>query len=458
MKNLDDIYEILSEHKPEVICLQETHLNAKHTHFLTQYTVFRKDRDGCTHSSGGVALVVQKSIACHEISLQTNLEAVAMRAIIFNKLITVCSLYIPPDYHLQANDFETLVDQLPQPFILMGDFNAHHQLWGSARADTRGRLIEKFLLSSGNCLFNKKQPTYYNTTHNNYSAIDLAIGSPTLFPLVEWSVTPNPYGSDHFPVALTAIDSPTIPTHAQRFREEEADWKKFRVMSQLSYASIEKLDIDEATDIITAHIIEAAHSSIPQTSGRNNNKRRPWWNEACKLARKEQNKAWAALRRYPTTENLIAFKRAKAKGRRIRREAKTDSWKTFLSSINSYTDTYKVWKRISALQGRNTNTLPLVSTAGDTLEDQANALGQHFESVSSSAHHTAQFLEHKKVMERQPLRRKKDRMGYNCPFTKHEFAVALSTCRKTSPGADKITYEMLKHVHQDTQAEDICNR
>lgn len=451
MKNLDDIYEILSEHKPDILCLQETHLNAKQTHFLTQYRVFRKDRDGCTHSSGGVALVVQKSIACHKISLQTNLEAVAMRAIVFDRLTTVCSLYIPPDHHLQANELESLVDELPYPFILMGDFNAHHQLWGSARVDARGRLLEKFLLSSGNCLFNKKHPTYYNTTHNTYSAIDLAIGSPTLFPLVEWSVIPNPYGSDHFPITLRSINSPTIPIHTQRFREEVADWKKFREMSQMSYASIEEIDIEQATNIITAHIIGAAHSAIPQTSGRNN-KPRPWWNEECKVARKQQNKAWAALRRYPTTENLVAFKRAKAKGRRIRREAKTNSWKTFLSSINSYTDTKKVWKRISALQGRQTSTIPLVSTTGDTLEDQANALGQHFESVSSSAHYTAQFLQHKLLMERQPLRKKKaDRMGYNCPFTKHEFAVALSTCGKSAPGPDKITYEMLKHVHPNTQ-------
>lgn len=222
-------------------------------------------------------------------------------------------------------------------------------------------------------------------------------------------------------------------------------------MSQLSYASIAKLYIDEATDIITAHIIEAAHSSIPQTSGRNNNKRRPWWKDTCKIARKQQNRAGAVLRRYPTTENLLAFKRSKTNGCRIKLEAKTDSWKTFLASINSYTDTQEVWKRISALQERNTNTLPLVSTAGDTLEDQANALGQRFESVSSSSHHTAQFLKHKKLMKQKPLRKKKNRMGYNCPFTKHEFAVVLSTCRKTAPGTDKITFEMLKHVHQDTQ-------
>lgn len=167
IKNLDDIYEILSERNPDIMCLQETHLNPKQTNFLRHYTVFRKDRDGCTHSSGGVAIVVKKSIACHLVNLQTNLEAVAIRAIIFGGLMTICSVYIRPEYNLVATEFESLVDQLPPPFILVGDFNAHHELWGSARSDARGRLLEKFLLSSGACLFNKntRRTTAQHTTH-----------------------------------------------------------------------------------------------------------------------------------------------------------------------------------------------------------------------------------------------------------------------------------------------------
>lgn len=451
IKNLDDIYEILTDYQPSVLCLQETHLNTQQTNFLRQYTVFRKDRAGCTHSSGGVALVAKRSVACKKINLQTNLEAVAMRAILFGRLTTLCSIYIPPDYHLTTTEFENLIDQLPAPYLLAGDMNAHHPLWGSARANPRGRLIEKFLLSSGACLFNKKHATFFSATHNTYSAIDLALGSATLFPLVEWSVVLNPYGSDHFPVTLTSTHSPAIPTSSTRFREEGADWKKFEEMSELSYTSVQHLEIDQATDIITSHIIDAAYSSIPRVPVNTKNRPRPWWNEECRNARKEQNKAWGTFRRYPTSDNLIAFKRAKAKGRRVRRTAKTESWRRFLTSINSFTDTHKVWKRISALQGRNTNTLPLLSTTGDTLEDQANALGQHFEYVSSSAHYTTEFLHHKKIAERKPLYSKKTSCdGYNSPLTKQELKIALSSCGKTAPGADNVTYEMIKHLHEDT--------
>lgn len=50
----------------------------------------------------------------------TNFEAVAVRAIIFGGLTTICCLYVPPDYHLGAAESERFVNQLPPPFIKQG--------------------------------------------------------------------------------------------------------------------------------------------------------------------------------------------------------------------------------------------------------------------------------------------------------------------------------------------------
>lgn len=172
IRNLDDITELLSRYQPKVFCVQETHLNPKQANFLRQYAIFRKDRDEAVASSGGVAIIVDRSVACQQLALQTPLEAVSVRAILFNKLITICSIYIPPNYQLRKTEFYSLIDQLPEPFVITGDFNAHHTIWGDSRCDTRGRLIENFLVSSSTCLFNKKEPTYYNIQHNSYSSID----------------------------------------------------------------------------------------------------------------------------------------------------------------------------------------------------------------------------------------------------------------------------------------------
>lgn len=154
LSNYDDVSQLLDDHGPIAFCLQETHLNASHTNILKYFQVFRKDRIQAVHSSGGVAVVVQRSTPCSEVTLQTSLEAVAAR-ILLDRIITVCSLYIPPSYQLKIEELEDLVSQLPPPFLLLGDFNAHNPLWGSGRRDPRGALIERFLLSSkqsmGNC-------------------------------------------------------------------------------------------------------------------------------------------------------------------------------------------------------------------------------------------------------------------------------------------------------------------
>lgn len=84
------------------MCLQATQFNSEHTNFLNGYMVFRKDRDGGGTSAGGVTIITSKSLACHAINLNGVLEAVAIRTIIFNRLITVCSLCIRPDHGTNA--------------------------------------------------------------------------------------------------------------------------------------------------------------------------------------------------------------------------------------------------------------------------------------------------------------------------------------------------------------------
>ena len=153
----------------------------------------------------------------------------------------------------------------------------------------------------------------------------------------------------------------------------------------------------------------------------------------------------------PHIEKPHLFKRAKAFGKRVRREAKRDSWRTFITSINSYTDTRKVWTRIRKLKGQQTHSLPLVSTTGDTLEDQADTLAQHFQHVSSSAHYTNSFLKHKASCEKKSLHdNNKSQTSYNSLFSLHELRAALSTCKPSAPGRDNITHTMIQHRHANT--------
>lgn len=214
--------------------MYKRHLNSKHTNFLRQHVVYRKDRDDGDASSGGVAIIVHQSVACKHLELHTPLEAVAVRAVLFNKLVTLCSLYIPPQYHLQKQEFQLLIEQLPEPHLILGDFNAHNGLWGDSRCDARGRLIEQFLFSSNACLLNKKAPTYYSFSNKSYSSIDLSIASPPLLTDLWWEVLGNPYGSDRFPILLRTKENEISP-HVPRWKVGSADWEKFTSLTCISW-------------------------------------------------------------------------------------------------------------------------------------------------------------------------------------------------------------------------------
>ena len=120
LRNIDDVNFFMDELRPIALSLQETHLNDFHTSILRRHQVFRKDRP-TSNSSGGVAVIVQSEVACSQSSLCTPLEAVAVR-LLLDRLITVVSIYIPPNVPLHIHDFHDLVTQLPQPFFPCGGF------------------------------------------------------------------------------------------------------------------------------------------------------------------------------------------------------------------------------------------------------------------------------------------------------------------------------------------------
>ncbi|GFT55208.1 hypothetical protein TNCV_3270921 [Trichonephila clavipes] len=78
--------------------------------------------------------------------------------------------------------------------------------------------------------------------------------------------------------------------------------------------------VDEAVFNVTEAIRNAADAAIPKTSNIPSKAVQTMVERFLPTSQKEQRRAWGIFRRYPTTDNLIAFKRAKALARRIRRQ------------------------------------------------------------------------------------------------------------------------------------------
>ena len=72
-------------------------------------------------------ILVSHEIPHHQITLRTTLQAIAVQ-ITLQSPITLCSLYLPPDYTIDLLDLNDLISQLPKPMMILGDFNAHNTI------------------------------------------------------------------------------------------------------------------------------------------------------------------------------------------------------------------------------------------------------------------------------------------------------------------------------------------
>jgi exonuclease III len=149
--NFIEITLLVEAFLPIAFCLQETHLSDNIN--LKIYSVYSTYVDEDERAVGGSTILVQDNILHSYVNLNTDLQAVAVR-ITLDKTITLCSVYISPHSSLSLTQLKNLSDQLPTPFIIMGDFNGHNPLWGSKTTTDKGKKLEDFLSQEGLCIFN----------------------------------------------------------------------------------------------------------------------------------------------------------------------------------------------------------------------------------------------------------------------------------------------------------------
>ena len=114
-------------------------------------------------------MIVNNNVPHQSVKLDSTLQAVAVN-ISLNKTITLCSVYLPPTPRIDIKELKHLIEQLPKPFILMGDFNSHHTLWGCTNTNDKGRIIEDFITKHDLVLLNDKSSTYLHPATGSYSS------------------------------------------------------------------------------------------------------------------------------------------------------------------------------------------------------------------------------------------------------------------------------------------------
>ena len=131
---------LVRHYDPFLICLQELNGQPGKLPKLRGYTSQAIIPTDGGRAHGRVAIYTRSDVHTTPLELHTHLQAVAVK-ISTPKECTVCCIYLPDASWLETQ-LLNLYKQRPAPVLFLGDFNAHHSLWGSSLQDTRGRRIE----------------------------------------------------------------------------------------------------------------------------------------------------------------------------------------------------------------------------------------------------------------------------------------------------------------------------
>ncbi|GFT76726.1 RNA-directed DNA polymerase from mobile element jockey [Trichonephila clavipes] len=205
---VEEFRSFIADWNPDIVNLQETHLQPWHNFIFPDYNIYRTDG---TFRGGGTAIMIKRSIPHHQIFITNNsLETTAIQLIRQNdQPVTIVSAYRPPRKSISEQDLHQIFRN--QGYILVaGDLNAKHASWSPhTQQNVAGNLIRRFCDRTGYSLAAPPEPTYF---HGNTRSTTIDIAICKGMTVTDCSSIPE-LSSDHNPVLFeVSLDDYTSPT------------------------------------------------------------------------------------------------------------------------------------------------------------------------------------------------------------------------------------------------------
>lgn len=215
----------------EIILLSETWLSPEDNTYIRGFDVVRSDR--LTHNGGGVAIFISHKLKYKKVTrifnCNNNIETCAIEIFTQDKKLTIASYYRPPNNHIRRTMWVRFLSQFDGKFVIGGDLNIHHPLWGDRQSCREGTKVFDALEELDVGILNDNSPTFCSRQYNTLSAIDLSIVDDASILSYSWSVSEDSWGSDHFPITIILNEKVASQTKIQTTRRLyncRTDWEK----------------------------------------------------------------------------------------------------------------------------------------------------------------------------------------------------------------------------------------
>ena len=323
----------------------------------------------------------------------------------------------------------------------------------ASKASKRGETLEKLIQNNGLGVLNCDTPTFIRS--NN--VLDLMLAEGSIFMDFEAEVLSDPHSSDHHPILIHYTGDFFEVDKLPRYNFKKADIPAFQELCRKSLNR--DTDFKGSPDKMksfTEQLVDISDENIPKSSPFRKEACKPWFNKECQDARRQRNQDAKRCRLCPDANNRMRAKISAARARRIFKKNKRQSWRNYVSKLNSKTPTTKIWNMIRKITGKNvpSHLLHLKDSKGNTVEEIdkiSDYIGKTYEHNSSSKNYPDEFQPIKKEAEKRNLNfNTKTKLKYNAPFRLKDLKRAIKKGKDTSPGPDGIPYKLLKLLPDET--------
>lgn len=381
-----------------------------------------------------------------------------------NREIIIINCYVPPretintalvkieDLICKFNDSEVLI---------MGDFNAKGEIWGSNITDDKGEKILELIVANNLTLLNDKNSPPTFKTNRAKGWIDLTIATSELYRNLKiWEVLKTPNNSDHryIKVVLGNIDMPEV--YGLTLKGE------LKVLEQLRkdewLATQHAIETNQEIENVVTTLYEKIEELTKRYSKRKETPRqkpKPWWSTDLEIERK---KVRACRRRYQRAKGNVRkeykeqYYREHDIYNKMINDAKRESWKVLSNKLtkNPFNLAYKL--------ARN-QIKKKVILRSVTKEDGNNTTStkETIEYLLEKFYPAREPLSESETLSRKPQRTENnDTVGqhpnsYNedIPFTELEITLVVNNLRKdVTPGPDGIKTAMIQAIFREHTA------
>ena len=451
-----ELQQLLIEENIDVAVIQETRLQpSSKTPTIPNYSFTRQDRHTTTSAKsktigGGLIIYIKDNLPYTNTTSYT-LPDIETQAITIpltkTKNLIITNLYIPqrnPTITNQQNEDANInilfsrLTNIPNS-IIVGDINAHSQLWHSPTPDHRGEVITSLLLGSDHVVLN--QNTHTRTPSQNTQQLtspDITSISSNLANQTTWK-TKTSLSSDHLPIIIninTKSNFRLAPSNKTFTNYKKANWNKFTEEIELSIQDAPAPNnVHSANKCLTNLILLADKHHIPK--GRIKKLNQPLPNHIKDVLRDRNN-----LRSTNPTDSRIAPLNKEIS--KLIENHRADQWRDTLDKIGDHKkNSHTLWNTIHYLSGKKPPAQPnTVITFKDkpaiTPQQKANAFNKQFvNTIKHATKNTNRKIDkHTKALTPTPIQ-----------ITSMQVSEAINaSSNNNSTGPDHINIRHLKHL------------